>query len=357
MGGDVHAHGVARRKGVVECLEHLDEQRVGLDPGVGIGGLVVGIDGLLDLCSLAPLDRGERVGELDPERVVYRECRLVAAACRPGVARDGIKSAVRGKGRVARKVYGQPLAFLGVAHDAHGVGLLGGKRGRVPQVQRVALDFGHEDRRGIAREAYGNVLLAERLAEHVVGRDERRKVLVAHAVVVHYVGRYDDGGALLEGVADEEDSAHVMHGVGTQAGERRVRKAVGLALVGEGFRRECEAGIGGELFEGEPAERICCGGECFGGDVHEGRVLVREAQLYLGGGRLYARGFFLHIEFARDSRVQRRKPHDARPARHHAFHVARFARGCHRDNLGGVVKRVLLVNRVVAEREGVLAVG
>ena len=65
----------------------------------------------------------------------------------------------------------------------------------------------------------------------------------------------------------------------------------------------------------------------------------------------------MHIEFACDTRVQRRKPHDARPARHHAFHVARFARGCHRDNLGGVVKRVLLVNHVVAEGEGVLAVG
>ncbi len=187
MGGDVHAHGVARRKGVVERFEHLDEQRVGLDPGVGIGGLVVGVDGLLDLCRLAPLDRGERVGELDPERVVYRESRLVAAACRPGVARDGIKSSVRGKGCVARKVYGQPFAFLGVAHDAHGVGLFGGKRGRVPQVQRVALDFGRDDCRGIAREAHGNVLLAERLAEHIVGRDERREVLVAHAVLVHYV--------------------------------------------------------------------------------------------------------------------------------------------------------------------------
>ena len=187
MGGDVHAHGVARRKGVVECLEHLDEQRVGLDPGVGIGGNVVGVDGLLDLCRLAPLDRGERVGELDPERVVYRESRLVAAACRPGVARDGIKSAVRGKGRVARKVYGQPLALLGVAHDAHGVGLFCREGCRVPQVKRVALDFGREDCGRVAREAHGNVLLAERLAEHIVGRDERRKILVAHAVLVHHV--------------------------------------------------------------------------------------------------------------------------------------------------------------------------
>lgn len=251
--GDVHAYRIAAVPVHEDAFEHLDEQSVLVDPGVGVGVVAVAVDGAVDAAGVVPLDTvgilGQGLGELDPDGVRYAERRLEILVAGPGVAGDRVNALARLEGGGAAEFHVEPFAGILAVGDNLYRDCGCGREGFV-MVQEEGVLADPRDYRngnGIGLDRDRKVVRLEVFVENVVRGRKLRHVLETDPVGVHHVGLFDERCCADEGIAGKVDAPEVCRGCGLEAGEVDILGNVAQVLVRYGLDSEDESRIGREL--------------------------------------------------------------------------------------------------------------
>ena len=123
--GDVHTNGIPAVPVDEDVLQHLDKQRVLVDPGVGVRVVAIAIDGAVHSAGVVPLDAvgilGQLLGELDPHGILDAEGGLEFLVAGPGVACDRVNAPLGLESGIVRKLDFNAFARLfAVGDNLHG---------------------------------------------------------------------------------------------------------------------------------------------------------------------------------------------------------------------------------------------